>query len=311
VRSAVNNNAHRHTLCALPRRTLHGGGGARPQRNKKGTATNASVAIYLLADLDMDIATLYEQCDEGEAGKEWAAAVKEETELGLETLAAEPSTAQKKPAELSSSAIANLDCLLDKASIFSKFLHERIHESLLQTSVEESPASKKRPAAQDATPKKKRTVAPPSASKTPEPSSALLPSAFRDSTRLRDYQVAGIKWLISLYENGLNGILADEMGLGKTVQTIGLLAHLWGNGIQGPFLVVGPLSVIANWVREVEMWTVGIPVVLVLPPSPPSSSLHPSSFPPPPVPRLKAAQRRAATQAPLQSLSRSHICYFL
>ena len=27
-----------------------------------------------------------------------------------------------------------------------------------------------------------------------------------------------MQWLISLYENGLNGILADEMGLGKTVQ---------------------------------------------------------------------------------------------
>ena len=24
----------------------------------------------------------------------------------------------------------------------------------------------------------------------------------------------GVEWLISLYENGLNGILADEMGLG-------------------------------------------------------------------------------------------------
>lgn len=32
---------------------------------------------------------------------------------------------------------------------------------------------------------------------------------------LRDYQLAGVEWLISLWENGLNGILADEMGLGK------------------------------------------------------------------------------------------------
>lgn len=34
--------------------------------------------------------------------------------------------------------------------------------------------------------------------------------------RLRDYQVDGYKWLVGLYENGLNGILADEMGLGKS-----------------------------------------------------------------------------------------------
>ncbi len=34
---------------------------------------------------------------------------------------------------------------------------------------------------------------------------------------LKDYQVKGIKWLISMWQNGLNGILADQMGLGKTV----------------------------------------------------------------------------------------------
>ncbi len=32
---------------------------------------------------------------------------------------------------------------------------------------------------------------------------------------LRDYQLQGVKWLVSLYNNKLNGILADEMGLGK------------------------------------------------------------------------------------------------
>lgn len=35
--------------------------------------------------------------------------------------------------------------------------------------------------------------------------------------KLRDYQLAGVQWMISLYENGLNGILADEMGLGKVI----------------------------------------------------------------------------------------------
>lgn len=29
--------------------------------------------------------------------------------------------------------------------------------------------------------------------------------------KLRDYQLAGLNWLIRLYENGINGILADEM----------------------------------------------------------------------------------------------------
>jgi hypothetical protein len=35
---------------------------------------------------------------------------------------------------------------------------------------------------------------------------------------MRNYQIDGVQWLISLYENGLNGILGDEMGLGKTIQ---------------------------------------------------------------------------------------------
>ncbi|CAD6344230.1 unnamed protein product, partial [Miscanthus lutarioriparius] len=41
--------------------------------------------------------------------------------------------------------------------------------------------------------------------------------------KMRDYQLAGLNWLIRLYENGINGILADEMGLGKTLK----LFHCW------------------------------------------------------------------------------------
>jgi ATP-dependent DNA helicase len=63
---------------------------------------------------------------------------------------------------------------------------------------------------------------------------------------MKSYQVAGMEWLISLYENGLNGILADEMGLGKTLQTIAFLAYLRGKGVWGPFLVCCPLSTLAN-----------------------------------------------------------------
>lgn len=29
--------------------------------------------------------------------------------------------------------------------------------------------------------------------------------------KMRDYQLAGLNWMIRLYENGINGILADEM----------------------------------------------------------------------------------------------------
>lgn len=70
--------------------------------------------------------------------------------------------------------------------------------------------------------------------------------------RLKGYQLKGIKWMISLWQNGLNGILADQMGLGKTVQTIGLLSHLKGNKLHGPFLIVAPLSTLSNWVNEIR-----------------------------------------------------------
>lgn len=73
---------------------------------------------------------------------------------------------------------------------------------------------------------------------------------------LRDYQIKGVEWLISLYENGLNGILADEMGLGKTIQCISFLAHLTEKGIPGPFLIVAPLSTLGNWVREFKTYSI-------------------------------------------------------
>uniref|UniRef100_A0A803KVV3 ATP-dependent DNA helicase DDM1 n=1 Tax=Chenopodium quinoa TaxID=63459 RepID=A0A803KVV3_CHEQI len=60
--------------------------------------------------------------------------------------------------------------------------------------------------------------------------------------KLKSYQIKGVKWLISLWQNGLNGILADQMGLGKTIQTIGFLAHLKGKGLDGPYMVIAPLS---------------------------------------------------------------------
>lgn len=67
---------------------------------------------------------------------------------------------------------------------------------------------------------------------------------------MKDYQLDGLEWLVTLYENGLNGILADEMGLGKTLQCISLICYLIEHGVKGPFLVVAPLSTVSNWCRE-------------------------------------------------------------
>ena len=58
---------------------------------------------------------------------------------------------------------------------------------------------------------------------------------------LRHYQLGGLKFLMSLYNNNMNGILADEMGLGKTIQTISFLASLMEKKDNlGPHIILAP-----------------------------------------------------------------------
>ena len=94
-------------------------------------------------------------------------------------------------------------------------------------------------------------------------------TVFRDSPSfiqgtMRDYQIQGLNWLISLHENGISGILADEMGLGKTLQTISFLGYLrYIMGITGPHLVVVPKSTLDNWKREFARWTPDVSVFVL------------------------------------------------
>ncbi|RHZ68759.1 hypothetical protein CDV55_102775 [Aspergillus turcosus] len=102
-----------------------------------------------------------------------------------------------------------------------------------------------------------------------EKTGAGTATVFRESPpfiqgEMRDYQVAGLNWLVSLHENGISGILADEMGLGKTLQTIsflGYLRHLCG--ITGPHLVAVPKSTLDNWKREFHKWTPEVNVLVL------------------------------------------------
>ncbi|KAJ5628018.1 hypothetical protein N7490_010246 [Penicillium lividum] len=80
--------------------------------------------------------------------------------------------------------------------------------------------------------------------------------------QMRTYQLEGLEWLKTLWMNGLCGILADEMGLGKTVQAISMIAFMKENGVSGPYLVVGPLSTVSNWMDEFKRWTPDIETVL-------------------------------------------------
>ena len=79
---------------------------------------------------------------------------------------------------------------------------------------------------------------------------------------LREYQLIGLDWLVTMHEKHLNGILADEMGLGKTIQTIALLAHLaCEKFVWGPHLVVVPTSVMLNWELEFKKWCPGFKIL--------------------------------------------------
>jgi len=88
--------------------------------------------------------------------------------------------------------------------------------------------------------------------------------SFVKSGTLRDYQIQGLNWLISLHEHKLSGILADEMGLGKTLQTISFLGYLrYVKKIDGPFLVIVPKSTLDNWRREFNKWTPEVNVLIL------------------------------------------------
>ncbi|KAH7108257.1 SNF2 family DNA-dependent ATPase [Auriculariales sp. MPI-PUGE-AT-0066] len=88
--------------------------------------------------------------------------------------------------------------------------------------------------------------------------------AFVKGGKMREYQIQGLNWMVSLHHNGMNGILADEMGLGKTLQTISFLGYLRHiRGIRGPHLVVVPKSTLQNWAREFEKWTPDVNIVVL------------------------------------------------
>lgn len=79
-------------------------------------------------------------------------------------------------------------------------------------------------------------------------------NSFGD-TRLKEYQIVGVSWLLALHQNSYNGILADEMGLGKTAQTCVWLQYLFDSGkLVKPVIISCPASLLDNWTKEVSIW---------------------------------------------------------
>lgn len=75
-------------------------------------------------------------------------------------------------------------------------------------------------------------------------------------TPLKKHQRDGVLWLQRSWQAGRPGVLlADEMGLGKTLQVLAFLAWLReamerGEVERGPFLIVAPTGLLANWKAE-------------------------------------------------------------
>ena len=72
-----------------------------------------------------------------------------------------------------------------------------------------------------------------------------LPATFEAD--LRPYQVEGYEWLSRLANWGVGACLADDMGLGKTLMALAILVE---RAEKGAALVVAPVSVCRNWVKE-------------------------------------------------------------
>ena len=88
----------------------------------------------------------------------------------------------------------------------------------------------------------------------PEPSVDII---NQDSgSTLREYQLAGLKWLIQCWRDGHGSVLADEMGLGKTIQVLSFLTYLNRyTDFHGPYLITVRTNTFKQWCEEIEKWT--------------------------------------------------------
>jgi len=96
-----------------------------------------------------------------------------------------------------------------------------------------------------------------------------VPSGFNGT--LRPYQLTGLSWLRRLHELGFGACLADDMGLGKTIELIAFLLNERQAEAKskskskskadtkaqspGPTLLICPMSVVGNWMREAKKFS--------------------------------------------------------
>ncbi|OQS05648.1 chromodomain-helicase-DNA-binding protein 1 [Thraustotheca clavata] len=89
--------------------------------------------------------------------------------------------------------------------------------------------------------------------KAAEPQDTVINAVTKqlNDVTMHDYQIEGLRWLIHRDNANINSIVGDEMGLGKTLQTIAFICYLiTTKPMQGPCLIVAPLSVLPNWEEQ-------------------------------------------------------------
>ncbi len=82
---------------------------------------------------------------------------------------------------------------------------------------------------------------------------------------LRPYQARGMSWMAFMERFGFGACLADDMGLGKTIQMLALLVHerkVAGEARVDPTLLIVPMSVIGNWVKEAQKFAPSLRVLV-------------------------------------------------
>ncbi|KXN90773.1 Lymphoid-specific helicase [Leucoagaricus sp. SymC.cos] len=186
---------------------------------------------------------------------------------------------QEDPSEVDDETarrLARLKFVLEKSAVYTSILYERMEadkKKLLEAQQTKKAKSdknkigKKRGRMQHADDDDAHVKRLKSESGEPIPVDAEDHPVFEQpklvtGAKLKQYQLEGLQWMVSLDQNGISGILADEMGLGKTLQTIAFSAYLRECHNTRPFLVVCPLSVLHNWHDEYKKFAPSIPVCI-------------------------------------------------
>lgn len=77
---------------------------------------------------------------------------------------------------------------------------------------------------------------------------------LQEGFSLKDHQKEGVAWLQYLFKTKASGcLMADDMGLGKTLQILYFIDwHSRKYANHKPYLIVAPISLLANWKNEYE-----------------------------------------------------------